>query len=432
MQSRVILFDTLGKETRMLVMENGEPVEFAIETVERERLTGNIYMGRVVKTLHGMGAAFVDIGLEKNAFLPLDDMPPAARDADVAPVAMKNLVQGQEILVQVVREPGGDKGPRVSMNPSFPGKYAVLLPTVQAVGVSRHIQDESCRSALEALGHAVRPKGMGVILRTAAGEASEDEIAADIENLCKRWNAFADTAMMRKAPVLLHREDDLTQTVARDLSGEVRRGSFEDALETKLAKLLRRKVWLDSGAYLVVDTCEAMTVIDVNSGKYTGKKNLPETILRLNCEAAREAARQIRLRDMGGIIVIDFVDMETDEDRRSVLEIFMQTLEPDRAKRHVYGFTAAGLLEITRRPVYGPVDASIRTRCSCCGGEGTVNTATTRAHGILRTIRRQRASGNLSALTITARADEIHALEEIGIPEDVTFVLQKGETNEAY
>ncbi len=354
---RQVLIEQSEVTTRRLVLEAGEPVEYAVERSHERRLSGSVFLARVINVVPGMQAAFVDIGIGKNAFLSFDDVPPALAEAGIASSkAHSPLRPGQEIIVQVVKEPGGDKGPRVTMTPTFPGKYAVLLPTLAAVGVSRHIQDADERARLSKAAQPACPPGMGLIVRTAAEGAEPEEISTEAEHLAAAWAGIVGHAHARKAPARLFDNGSLIETAGRDLNAPVTEGAFPAAIEAKLEKALRRKVWLQSGAQIVVDRCEALTAIDVNSGKFVGKKNLADTLLRLNLEAAREIARQIRLRDLGGIIVIDFVDMDSDQDRQSVLDAFRDAMRPDRAKCHIHGFSPAGLLEMTRRPVYRPVE----------------------------------------------------------------------------
>lgn len=357
--NRQVLIDQTETRTRRLVLEDGEPVEYAVENNGERRLSGNVFLARVVNVISGMQAAFVDIGLNKNAFLSFDDVPPALSEAGCVDLkaAAKPLKPGQEIIVQVLKEPGGSKGPRVSMTPSFPGKWTVLLPTVAALGVSRHIQGDERRAALLEAARRACPEGMGLIVRTAAESAAciDDELRGEAERLSGAWRTLVERGRTQKAPALLFDNGSLLETARRDLNAPVTESAFPEAVEAKLQKALRRKVWLSSGAYIVIDTCEALTAVDVNSGKFTGKKDLADTLRRLNSEAAGEIARQIRLRDLGGIIVIDFVDMKSDEDRQSVLDAFCDALKPDRAKCHVHGFSQAGLLELTRRPVCRPI-----------------------------------------------------------------------------
>lgn len=421
--ARAVYLDTIGRQTRMAVVEDGALVEFAVETRGERRLVGNVYLARVVNILRGMRAAFVDIGLDKNAFLSLDDMPSFVRDADEIRVngAQKPLRPGQEVIVQVSREPGGGKGPRVTMNPSFPGKYTVLLPTVEAVGVSRRIEDGTKRAAFYGLAKELCPDGVGLVVRTAAEEASAEEIEADVRSLLDGWGMLAASAKTRRAPSLLFDDGGLAARAARDLLSPIHAGAFSDTLEHAIKKSLARRVWLDSGAFIVFDRTEAMHVVDVNSGKYTGGRSLGDTLRRLNMEAAREAARQIRLRDMGGIIVIDFVDMERDEDREAVLEAFREAQKPDRAKLHVHGFTGAGLLEMTRRPVYQQVPEALFAPCPCCHGEGRTPSADTVAHELLRDVRRRRMSGDDSEIVLAAPEEVLDKLRLAGVPERVSL-----------
>lgn len=427
---RKVYIDTIGMETRRLVMEDGVPVEYAVSRQDAARLTGNIYLGRVENILKGMHAAFVHIGHDKNAFLSLDDMPPVLRDAENVSTSKTRipLKQGQDLIVQVTKEPGGDKGPRVTMNPTFPGVYAVLLPTVQAIGVSRHIVNPARREALLTIGAQACPEGMGLILRTASEEAAEADIAQEVHQLHEQWQHLYEHAAATRAPALLYAEGDLTIRAERDLHAPILQGPFDASLETRLEKDLGRKVWLSSGAYLVIDRTEAMTVIDVNSGKYTGKKNLNDTLLRLNCEAAREIARQIRLRDIGGIILIDFVDMSTEADRETVLRVFMDASAQDRGKRHVHGFTGAGLLELTRRPAYQPIRDALLSPCPCCHGEGVVSSVFAQAHQLLRQVRQRRLSGDESQVELSVSQPIHDQLMAIGLPDNValTIAAQKG------
>lgn len=432
MTNREVLIDIIGKQTRRLVLEDGVPVEYAVAMDDQRSLVGSLYLARVQNRLKGMNAAFVDIGLDKNAFLSMDDLPPAVRSAGVSGMLpeQKPLKGGDQVIVQVIKEPGGDKGPRVTMKPTIAGRYVVLLPTMQTIGVSRHIQEEAERDRLLEAAKAVCPDGMGLIVRTAAdGEATLEEVRKETEALFAQWMQLAKRAETTQAPALLHGEGGLVEATGRDLNTMPVMGPFPDAIETKLEKALRRKVWLNSGAFLVFDYCEALTVIDVNSGKFTGKKSIAETLLRLNTEAAIAIARQIRLRDLGGIIIIDFVDMREDADRAAVLAAFEEALQNDRAKRHIHGFTGAGLLEMTRRPVYQPIRKVVSVPCACCKEDGAVENPNYTAHAFLRTVRRRRGAGDESEIILRASQAVTAALRNAGIPEGVTISPQeKGET----
>lgn len=355
--------------SRLVLLEDGVPVEIWLEEAGQASAVGSLYMGRVERVLPGMHAAFVDIGGERNAFLSLDDVP-AGVDGGAGEKPPLSLRPGQEILVQVVKEPGGDKGPRVSQHITLPGECCVLLPTLRAYGVSRQIQEPERRTALQRLSEKAAPEDMGLVIRTAAQNASDESILKEAEALARHWKALREKASHIKAPAQVAPAGDMARRARRDAGARVVEAELSPAMEQALSKSLRRRVWLNSGAYLVFDYCEAMTVIDVNSGKFTGKRSLPDTLLRLNREAAREIARQIRLRNLGGILVMDFVDMETDEAREAVLQAFLEASEGDRAKRHVHGFSPAGLLEMTRRPLGPPLHTVLKTACPRCRGEG--------------------------------------------------------------
>lgn len=429
MAQRSLIVDTIGLETRLAVLEDGEPVEFAVSRRDHADRLGNLYKARVMNTLRGMHAAFVNIGDEKNAFLSLDDLPPAARDAQIAQGGKpRTLLAGDEIIVQLLKEPGGDKGPKVSMNPALAGNLAVLLPTLPgSFGVSRRIADEGRRGELVALLRRLAPEGMGLIARTASETADDADLGADVAALVQTWREVESEAKRKTAPTLLYDGGDLASRAARDLQCEVTFAPFPDAVENRLEKALRRKVWLSSGAFVVIDRCEAMTVIDVNSGKFTGKKNLAETLLRLNREAAKEIARLIRLRDLGGIIVIDFVDMDAEEDRQNVLSAFEEAMAPDRAKRRVHGFTGAGLLELTRRPLWGTAETALFEECARCRGEGRVMSAAAAAHEMLRSVRRRRAGGDESRITLSVSQEVARVIQNAGLPQNVELEERRGE-----
>ena len=336
-------------ETRVAVLADGTLVNLYIE--RGEPLAGNIYKGRVANVLPGMEAAFVDIGLERNAFLHVGDIRSQRLAGEEVEESFgkgaiaQRLRAGQEILVQVTKEPMGTKGARVTTYAALPAYYLVLMPTVNYVGVSRRIENDQERKRLRALADRLRPEGMGLIVRTAAEGVEEKELAQDVQSLLQMWNHVEERSKSSKAPALVYQDLHLVRRVVRDLlTEEVDRflidskeefqrvqdllGSFAPQLkprvqlyrgdvpifehtgvERELEKALRRKVWLRSGGYIVIDRSEALTVIDVNTGKYVGKTDLASTILRTNLEAVEEAVRQITLRDIGGIILIDFIDI---------------------------------------------------------------------------------------------------------------------------
>lgn len=407
MQKKLFI-ETEDARTRVALTEDGELVEYYQERPGSVKLAGNIYMGRVENVLPGMQAAFVDIGLPKNAFMHLDDLPLGRGEVGEElekrlAASRRPLRRGQEIAVQVVKEPGGDKGPRVSAHLTLPGRFAVLLPGVEYVGVSRKITDEGERSRLRALAESCRPEGMGIILRTASKDAPQEAVSRDAAQLADRWQHIAARLQHSTAPALIHQDEDLARRSVRDmLSSEVSEvwtDSEETAaslrplcegrdlvrlhehptplfaffnLDSRLEKLCARRVWLKSGGYLVIDHTEALTVIDVNTGKFVGSRSLEDTALAINCEAAEEIARQLRLRDVGGIVVADFIDMTRREDRQALLSCLAEALKRDRSRPQLVEMTQLGLVEITRKKLRQPLYTLSRRPCPRCQGEGTI------------------------------------------------------------
>ncbi|BAU27004.1 RNAse G [Aneurinibacillus soli] len=405
---RRIVVNGVGRETRVAILEQKRLMEYYLERPEADRIVGNIYRGRVENVLPGMQAAFVDIGTGKNAFLYIDDCLSPGEEGKHKPAINQVVTQGQEIVVQVSKESFGTKGARVTTQVSLPGRYGVFMPEVDYIGISRRIQQESERTRLRNIAAEALGPGEGTIIRTLAEGASREELAADIAFLRARWQRAWDEAKDRKSPVLVHRDMDLISRVARDmLSEEVEElvvdsracyqeirellahyrpsltdrvklyGEPEDlfvhyGVESEIEKALRRKVWLKNGGYLVIDQTEAMTVFDVNTGKFTGNHDLEETVVKTNVEACWEIARQLRLRRIGGIIIIDFIDMKQDEHRARVLDAMSQELRKDRTKTHLLGFTKLGLLEMTRKKEHQTLSDTLLRLCPSCDGRGRI------------------------------------------------------------
>lgn len=403
-----ILISLDEREGRAVVLEDGQVMEILIAREERQ--VGSIYKGRVSNVLPGMNAAFVDIGLERNGFLCADDA--AAHLGDEANESLRQmsisdiLKINQETLVQVVKEAVGTKGARVTTYVTLPGRYLVLLPSAQYIGVSRRIPDEEERSRLRGLADKLRPEGMGVIVRTAAAGRPAEDLQRDLDYLVRVWTKVQQTARKRRAPALIHQELDLVDKVLRDLfTPDVDRliidnpaeyAKMRDKLETtapnlldrmhlytdrrplfelhgveaEVERALNRRVWLESGGYLILDRTEALWVIDVNTGKYIGKTSLADTILRTNLEACREICRQLRLRDMAGIIIIDFIDMDSAADQRRVVEALSDELKKDRTRTHLVGMTELGLVQLTRKREGKDLDTVMREPCAICSGRG--------------------------------------------------------------
>lgn len=432
-------------ETRVAVVDGGTLVNLFIE--RGEPLAGNIYKGRVANVLPGMEAAFVDIGLERNAFLHVGDIRSQRLAGEEVEESFghgaiaERLRPGQEILVQVTKEPMGTKGARVTTYVALPAYYLVLMPTVNYVGVSRRIENEQERRRLRQIADRVRPKGMGVIVRTAAEGAAEKELADDIQYLLQIWNRVEERSRASKAPALVYQDlrlirrvvrDQFTEDVSQfliDSPDEFRRvhdlvTSFAPKLtprlqlyrdsepifehtgvEREVEKALRRKVWLKSGGYVVIDRTEALTVIDVNTGKFVGKTDLATTIFRTNMEAVGEIVRQITLRDIGGIILVDFIDMEHEGHRRQVLAALHEAVKRDRAKLHVIDLTALGLVEITRKRVYQDLEEVVRMPCPYCEGRGRVLSAETMGLRVRRELRRVLTATKAAAVLVDVHPD---------------------------
>ncbi|AEF93604.1 ribonuclease, Rne/Rng family [Desulfotomaculum nigrificans CO-1-SRB] len=407
-----IVINARDEETRVAVLEDKIPVEVYIERSPNQRLVGNIFKGRVENVLPGMQAAFVDIGLEKNAFLYVEDAQPS-RNPEAGQSSTLNinigdiLKQGQEIIVQIVKEPIGTKGPRVTTHITLPGRYLVLMPTVDYVGISRRIESEKERERLKELAGRVKPEGMGVIVRTVAEGVCEEEFNQDIVLLTKLWRKIQSRAANCSAPNLLHRDLELVQRMLRDVFSEdvdrltldsrseyekvleildiidpklklkvfldERENIFEDyGISVELERALKRRVWLKCGAYLVIDQAEALTAIDVNTGKFVGSTNLEDTVLRTNLEAAVEIARQLRLRNLGGIIIIDFIDMVEEAHRNQVLATLEEEIKKDKTKTNILGITQLGLVEMTRKKVRPSLAEVVQKPCPYCEGRGKV------------------------------------------------------------
>ncbi|RLB73873.1 MAG: Rne/Rng family ribonuclease [Deltaproteobacteria bacterium] len=447
MAAELIINVTEG-EVRVALLENGTLAEIFYERDHGLGIVGNIYNGRVVKVLPGMDAAFVDIGLDKAAFLYVADVRsqedqdpflPADEVAVVdeefviatdeldealpAPQIDDLLKEGQEILVQVSREPIGTKGARVTTYNSLPGRYLVLLPTVDHVGISRKIEDEDERQRLKDLVTEIKPEGMGLIVRTVSEGKLKADLQHDLEFLVKLWENINLKKEKTKSLNLVYQDLRLVQRIIRDLySDEIDRlvidsdECYHDLkdfianylpglvcelerytgiqpifqaydIEIEVNKALERKVWLKSGGYIVVESTEALTAIDVNTGRFVGKKNLEDTILKTNLEAAKEIAFQLRLRNIGGIIIIDFIDMEKKNHRERVNSSLEEALKRDKAKSNVLKISELGLVEMTRERVRNSIARMLCDPCPHCEGRGFVKSKATVTFEIVRELK---------------------------------------------
>lgn len=434
--SREIVINATKQESRIAVLDDGQVVELWVERTRHRTIVGNIYKGRVTKVLPGMQSAFVDLGLERDAFLYVSDViedieeyesetPDELSMDDVAQhraeTSISDLLrEGQEIVVQVSKDTIAGKGARITSHVTLPGRFLVYMPTVNHVGVSRRIEDEDERTRLKEMLERIRPPGGGFIVRTAGEQREEDEFRADLKYLTDLWEQIRRRAEKASAPTATHHDLDLILRTIRDvLSPEFktvwvdsvdeyqrivefldqiqpqlvsrvrlyRRDEpiFEEfSIEPEIAKALKSKVWLKSGGYIVINQTEALVAIDVNTGKYVGKKNLEETVFRTNVEAAKEIVRQIRLRDLGGIIVLDFIDMEDPANRARLFETLEGEIKKDRSKTKILQISEFGLIEMTRKRVRQSLERSLTQACPYCGGSGRIKSNTTIALEIWR------------------------------------------------
>ncbi len=494
--SKEIVVNVGERETRIAVLEDSKLAELHIE--REERVVGSLYKARVENVLPGMDASFVDCGLERNAFLYVGDVLPTSEDSgsggsgrsvsthmtavddededededngeeaagtgESSPAGrgpgnrrnstrrsvlrhqkIKDVLKiGQEILVQVIKGPRGTKGARVSTRISLPGRYLVLMPEADNIGVSRKIEDGKERDRLKKIGEKLRESGFGIIIRTEAEDKTDAELIADKEFLLKLWRQIQDTARKTRAPALIHQDLTLVYKTIRDVFGsDVQKLILDDPkeyekanelldmvspkmrgriqlytgeapifdhynIETEVEKSMKRKVWLRSGGYLIIDETEALTVIDVNTGKFVGASSLNETIVKTNIDAASEIARQLRLRDIGGIIVIDFIDMSNQRDKQQVIKSLENALKRDRSRTKISSISALGLVEMTRKRTGETVTDFLTEPCEYCGGRGKLPSAETVSLMAERELHRAVRNGKnkKDALLITCHPD---------------------------
>ena len=447
---RQILINAAGHETRVAILEDGQLVELMHDRPDRDRIVGDVYLGRAEAVLPGIQAAFVDIGTEKSGFLHVSDVREQETADEDRPAIQDVVSRGDELLVQVTKEAIGTKGPKVTTQISFPGRFLVYMPYGDRVGVSRKIEDEEERDRLRGLGEKLLKSGQGgVIIRTVGEELNEKTFRQEIDSLRDRWETIQERSEGMGAPALVYQEAKLTSGLIRDVFSEkvdelvvdsaeqvqeiksylgqvspelldrVRhyRGEkpiFDEyGVEEEIRRAFQRKVRLSSGGHIVIDHTEALVAVDVNTGRYTGKKDPKETILRTNLDAAREIARQLRLRDVGGIIVCDFIDMEDPEDRERVVHEMKSHLGRDRARSKVFGISELGLLQMSRQRVRPSLFQAMTEPCPSCGGTGRVLSPETVVRRIERAVRRAGTEGENRELTV-----RVH-------PEVALYLLEK-------
>jgi ribonuclease G len=448
-----IVINLAEHETRVALLEDGNIAELFVERGDASDIAGNIYKGRVQRVLPGMQAAFVDIGLKQAAFIYVDDVigsnyndieelfvnrNETAEDGDDLNLAEPEMVysprngnieelltEGQEIMVHAAKSPMGTKGARVTTHISLPGRFLVLMPTSDHIGISRRIEDEVERNRLKKVVVSLRDDGFGYIVRTAAEGLREEKLAHEMGFLKNLWENLQKKYEKASAPALIHKELSVSLRAVRDLliheaekliidsregydsilgfldtfmpslkdSVELYEGAesiFEAYnLEGDISRALKRKVWLKSGGYIVIEHTEALVAIDVNTGRYVGKHNLEETILKTNLEAVKEIAYQIRLRDLGGIIIIDFIDMEKRSNQDKVFNALKEALKKDRSKTHVLPMSDMGLIQMTRKRIRKPLTRLLCEECFYCDGEGYLISKQTICYNIFREVLRE-------------------------------------------
>ncbi|HEY0839488.1 MAG TPA: Rne/Rng family ribonuclease, partial [Vulgatibacter sp.] len=521
--SSSLVINASGSESRVALIENGQISEFYLERNAEKGIVGNIYKGRVVRVLPGMQAAFVDIGLDKAAFLYVSDVyydpdfserqfeltegehpeaegvpdeyaaamlardegeeeedegaePEGAAEAATEEAPAKKaaeprkpkggghkehkerkslkdvniqdlLKEGQEVIVQVAKDPIGTKGARITSHISIPGRHLVFMPTVDHVGISRRIDNEKERRRLREIVDSLRPPGTGFIVRTVADGVPAEKLQADARFLIHIWTEIGRKKDKQGAPALLHPDLDIVLRATRDLfSADVEkliiddRGQYErimrfvqatdpalashvehytdsepifDAfgIEHELHRAQQRKVWLKSGGYLIIDQAEALTAIDVNSGRYVGKQSLEETITKINTEAAKEIVYQLRLRNIGGIIIIDFIDMDKGSNRDKVFKALQEALGRDKAKTNVLKISELGLVEMTRKRVRESIGRMLYEPCPYCEGRGAVKSRITVAHEIFRELRREASAFREPTIAINCHPEVARVLQ---------------------
>lgn len=468
-------------------MENHALAEVWIERDSDRGLVGNIYLGRVQRVLPGMQAAFIDLGIDKAAFLYVGDViapevptdgdhesegeesPPeenvpeieasetidggarlpyaAARERRRPKFRIEDLVKsGQEILVQVTKDPIGTKGPRVTCNISLPGRHVVFMPTYGHVGISRRISDSEERERLKRILLSQTPEGSGFVARTIANGVDEAKLAKDCSFLVSLWQDIKSRSEQMKAPSLVQPELDLVLKCARDLTSEhLDRVIIDDeeasekmkrflefleprlvekvekfthdlpifeyyGIESEITRAMSRKVWLRSGGYLVIDQAEALCVIDVNTGRFVGRRNLDDTILRTNLEAVKEVAYQLRLRNIGGMVIIDFIDMESQQDRERVLAALIEALKKDKARCNVIKISELGLVEMTRQRNRESLERQLCEPCFYCDGKGTIKSKSTIVYEIFRVLKHKAKSFIEPSIVILAHPEVVDML----------------------
>lgn len=468
MLEKQLIINANESETRIALLEKGDLSELFIERHREQRLVGNIIKAKVSRVLPGMQAAFLDIGADRSAFLyagdvlkrdVIKDMP--TEDDDESPEGEtedetgeedfrkfakinrgpieKALNEGEQILVQISKEPLGTKGARATMQISLPGRYLVLVPGISKTSISRRISDPQKRERLRTLVKSLKPKGVGVIIRTAAADADEKSLAKDLRYLIRNWQRIRLKSPKTSGPATLYRDLDLARKVTRDLySDEIGKIVIDDqtvandlrkflnatipggakklelhtaktpifdlyGIELDISRAIDRKIDLPSGGHLVIDQTEALTSFDVNTGKFVGRRNLRDTILRTNMEAVIQIVRQLRLRNIGGIIVLDFIDMDEERDREKVYQALQEELKKDKARSTVLKISELGLVQMTRKRTAESLGRLLTESCPCCDGKGRIRSTETESYDLMRELMRLAIQNGKKNLRIRIR-----------------------------
>lgn len=455
MVAKQLVINSTSYETRVALIEGGQVSEYYIERSRDRGIVGGIYKGKVIRVLPGMQSCFVDIGLERAAFLYGGDIKPEgsfelpegfddeeksiqnhSEDEELSDTnSVKNLQknykisdlvkEGQEILVQVAKDAISTKGARVTTYLSLPGRYVVLMPSINHIGVSRRIQSEEERTRLRILVQKIKPDSVGIIVRTASENVPDEKIIADIDFLVKLWDSLRVKSIKSKSPCLVHEDLDLVFRATRDLiSRDLDRIVIDDnkryedlvrflnrfsiklgaqvqlyqgetqifdafGIEQEVSRALGSKVWLKSGGYLIIEQTEALTAIDVNTGRFVGNKSLGETIVKTNLEAVKEIVQQLRLRNIGGIIILDFIDMDRNDDRDKVFQALVEELKKDKAKTTVLRISEMGLVQMTRKRTEESLMQKMTIDCPYCDGNGHVKSSSTVSYEVIRELLRE-------------------------------------------
>ncbi len=426
-----LIVNYLSREKRFAYLKNNQIEKLIIDRPEQHSLVGNIYYGTITKVLPGMNAVFINIGEEKNAYLHRDELPSYLLSSDKQQNVTSFAHQGEKLLVQVNKDATGTKGPRVTGNIEIQGDNLIYLPNGQYVSVSKKIADEQKKARFRKLGSKLKNKEEGLIFRTSSINSTEDEIQQEFESLRHSYHELLAKAAGLSKPGILYQQDTFLELVASQAAkmgaGEIMVDDLElkkwleqknlpagltfyngkenifaaYSIEQKLEKALKRVVWLDNGAYLIFDETEALTVIDVNTGKFSGKADYRDTVLKTNQLAAQEIMHQLRLRDIGGIVLIDFIDMSREQDKQAILDIMQQEIIRDDKRTKLIGFTPLGILQLTRKKTKVTLSETLQVKCTACGGTGRILSPETVAFRLERELLEHRFSDSEAVLIET-------------------------------